>query len=349
MRKQNLKFCIVLLVVLYFVVCFSVNKSEAWWLWPWSDKGATEKTDQQTLENITIAQFTHFFVYLPLYIAKQKGFFNMQGLNVTYVSTGGDEKTWAAVTSGNAQFGVADPTFVAIAREKGDNSGKIIAGVIDGVPFWGVSKKEHDIENNMDLNGLRVATFPAPSTNYALMKRMVKSENLNTRIVPGEAGTLFPMLENNRADVVMILEPTVSLASAQGYNVVFSYRDIYDDFAFTGLSTTNEYIKSHPKTCQKVVNALQLAYRYAYENFEGAVDVAKKEFPDIDEAVLRKGVWRMLKDRTIPESTLLKPKSWQEAIELRRYIGDLKNNAPFAENVTNEFAEKAINTIGTIQ
>src|SRR5688572_15824290 len=60
------------------------------------------------LEKVTVAQFGDFFLYLPLYVAKDKGFFAQQGLDVGIVNTGGDDKTFAAVMSGDAQFGVAD-------------------------------------------------------------------------------------------------------------------------------------------------------------------------------------------------------------------------------------------------
>jgi len=71
---------------------------------------------------------------MPIYVALDKGFFKDQGLDVKLVSTGGDEKTYTAVATGNAQFGVSDPTFVAIARQRGQ-SGKVVAGIVRRVPF----------------------------------------------------------------------------------------------------------------------------------------------------------------------------------------------------------------------
>ena len=300
------------------------------------------KAAANALTKITIAQFGHVFVYLPIYVAKNKGFFRDEGLDVTYVSTGGDEKTWAAVTSGSAQFGVADPTFVAIAREKGDDSGKIIASIIDGVPFWGVSKKElGQINDPKGLNGYKIATYPAPSTNFALMRRLIKQYHLNSQIIQGAFGTLLAMLQNDQADIAMVLEPTVSLSTVkQGYHVVFSYKNIYGDFALTGLSTTTAYIKAHPDICQKVVNALQRAYDFVYSNLDGAVKVGLAEFPDFPPEVVRLGIKRMIEDQTIPKTVLLKESSWREAISLRRFIGDLKGDAPFKDNVDNTFARK---------
>ncbi len=89
---------------------------------------------------ITIAQFGHVFLYMPLYVAQDRGFFTEEGLNANFVSTGGDEKTFTAVSAGNAQFGVSDPVFAAIARERGQG-GKVVASIVTGTPFWIITYK----------------------------------------------------------------------------------------------------------------------------------------------------------------------------------------------------------------
>src|ERR1035437_1383922 len=89
-------------------------------------------------ERVVIAQAGDFFLYAPLYVAIDGGYFSAEGLDVTLTTTGGDEKTWAAVISGNASFGVADPTFVAISEARGV-PGRVVGGIVNGVPFWGVT------------------------------------------------------------------------------------------------------------------------------------------------------------------------------------------------------------------
>src|SRR3989344_2568185 len=87
---------------------------------------------------VTIAEFAEIFLYAPLYIAEEKGFFDKEGLEVTIFPAGGLDKTWAAVLSGSAQFGVADPLITAISGEKGQ-SGVVVANVVRGVPIWAVT------------------------------------------------------------------------------------------------------------------------------------------------------------------------------------------------------------------
>src|SRR5688572_13735297 len=137
-------------------------------------------------EKVTIAQFGHVFLYMPLYVALNKGMFKKQGLDVNLVSTGGDEKTFTAVASGNAQFGVSDPTFAAIARERGQG-GKVVAGIVRGVPFWVISFKKDakSIDNPSGFANNRIAAYTAPSTSYAVMKDILQNNGkpVNAKIV----------------------------------------------------------------------------------------------------------------------------------------------------------------------
>ena len=89
------------------------------------------------------------------------GFFRARQLDVSLVSTGGDEKTWAAVIGGSASFGVADPgPFVAIAEARGQQ-GRVVASIVDGVPFWGITYKADvtPFASAKDLKSYAVATL----------------------------------------------------------------------------------------------------------------------------------------------------------------------------------------------
>jgi ABC-type nitrate/sulfonate/bicarbonate transport system substrate-binding protein len=77
----------------------------------WSQRRNDPLGSGTALRRITVAQFGDFFLYAPLYIAEDDGLFRKRGLDVSIANTGGDDKTWAAVLSGSAEFGVADPTF----------------------------------------------------------------------------------------------------------------------------------------------------------------------------------------------------------------------------------------------
>lgn len=298
------------------------------------------------MKNITIAQFGHLFLYLPVYVAERKGYYKDEGLNVRLVSTGGDEKTFAAVSSGNAQFGVADPTFVAIARSRGQG-GMIVAQVVNGVPFWGVAFKDSikPIEKMEDLKGLKLATFSAPSTSYTVMKKILQNNGkpIDATIVQGApTGSIVAMVQANQADIAMELEPTASIAVSNGAHVVISLQKKFGDFAITGLSCSEEFLKEHPKDVVAVTRALDRAMKYIHSDYEGTLAVAKQEFPEIDEKVLRSALTRMIDEGTIPKSPIMTKEGWDKAIELRRQVGDIKSGGEFEKNVDMSYAQQAL-------
>lgn len=56
------------------------------------------------LTPVTINQAFEHLLYIGLYVAKDAGFFEKQGLDVRIETGGGDAQVFSALTSGNAQF-----------------------------------------------------------------------------------------------------------------------------------------------------------------------------------------------------------------------------------------------------
>jgi NitT/TauT family transport system substrate-binding protein len=75
-------------------------------------------SDGPHLTRVTVNQAFEHPLYIALYVAKDAGFFEKQGLDVTIDTGGGDAQAFAALTSGNAQFAQGDPAFVAMQMNK---------------------------------------------------------------------------------------------------------------------------------------------------------------------------------------------------------------------------------------
>lgn len=278
-------------------------------------------------------------------MALDKGYFAEEGLNVNLISTGGDEKTFTAVASGNAQFGVADPTFVAIAREHGQG-GKVVASIVNGVPFWGLAFKPEiaQVQRVEDLHGLRIATYSAPSTSYTVMKKLLQNHGkpVNARIVQGApTGSIVAMVKANQADIAMEIEPAASIAVSQGAHIVWSLEKQFGDFAITGLTVADNYEAENGQTIASAIRAISKAMKFIHTDFEGTLQVAQKEFSDTDPKILRAALTRMINEGIIPTSPVISQQAWDKAIALRRETGDLTGDGSFATNVDMTFANTA--------
>ena len=294
-------------------------------------------------EKVVIAQTSDFFLYAPIYIAIDAGYFSNENLDVQLISTGGDEKTWAAVLSGSAQFGVSDPTFVAISAQHG-KPGTIVANIVNGVPFWGVTFRNDidPIKSSKSLEGYSVATFPSPSTAYSLQKKMYMDAGLSPDIKEAGFGTILAILKAGKADIGLELEPNVSRAESEGAKILYSFSKIYGDFAITGLSTSNETVLNRPELVGKTVRAIQRSLNLIHSDPDSCLELLNRRFPEISKTIAKSAFTRVVADKIIPLTCITDSIAWSRAISLRIAIGDLKEISPMSIFVNNHFANSAI-------
>lgn len=322
-RKWTFLISIVLLVGLGYATFESINRSD---------------TDEEELQRVTVAQVGQFFLYMPLYFAIERGYFRENGLDVQIINSGGDEKSVAAVITGDADFGVGDPTFAAIARASGQDV-NVIASVVNGVPFWGVTKSR-EIPSQLSprqLQNIVVATFPRPSTAYVLQQAMFEEGGHTPTIREAQFGSLLPLLDTGAVDVVLELEPNVSLALKNGARVVYSMAERHPDFAITGVTTASITIAQRPDVVSAFVSALDAAMRDAHAKPESVVRFAKEHFPDIDPMVAEAAVLRMLQSGVFPSSARVSESGWSAAIGLRIVSGDLASDDMAVHTLDNSF------------
>jgi NitT/TauT family transport system substrate-binding protein len=311
-----------------------------------SHRGVAPKT-----EHIVINQAANTLLYLPLYIANDNGYFKDQDVDVSIVTGGGDSQAFAAVIGGSADIAQGDPMMVPISRQEG-GPGKIIGNVVGRVAFWGVAvdPKITPITKPQDFAGKRVVTYPAPNTIYALQQRALLAGGLtlgkDSFIIQAQFGTELAPLFAGKADITMTLEPVVSQALAKGAHIVYSFPEQYGDYPLTGLMVKEDLIQKNPGLVQHVLNAYQEALTYAYQNPDGAIAVAVKEFPDVDKTIIANAVRRMLSEGTIPKVVTVSQDAYEKAISVRRDIGDLQKDVSFGDAVDNQFAEKAVLNYG---
>lgn len=312
-------------------------------------KQSTQQAKSASLTEITICQWGQVLAYLPLYIAQNEGLFEKQGLKVKLINGGADDLTWAAVTTGNAQFGVADPTMVAVQQAQGGVPGKVVGDVVGKVAFWAITldKKQAEIREPAQFRGQRVAAFKYPNTANALALDTFKKGGLtvgkDVELIEVNYGAVLAQLQGGGATLAMVLEPTASELEQQGAKVVYSYPKIWGDFAFTGLTVTEKYAAEHPEIVQKVVNALQEALTIAHSDLDRTVKDAQTSFPDTKPDILRTSIKRMLDDGVIPASIAPSRDGWLQALQLCVEVKKLEAmpKAPLSY-LDESFAKKAI-------
>src|SRR5438105_4043700 len=164
------------------------------------------KREQPKLTPVVVNEAFEHLLYIGLYVAKDAGFFEKQGLDVKIDTGGGDAQAFSALTSGSAQFAQGDPAFVAIGNEKGWD-GRVVTMAVDRVAIWGVTfdKSIQPFTDPKGFKGKTVATYPEPNTSYAIQKQLAIKAGLtvgkDVKIVQVPFGTELATLQNKQADI----------------------------------------------------------------------------------------------------------------------------------------------------
>lgn len=279
---------------------------------------------------VKIAQWSQInCIYLPLSVAIQEGLFNRYGIDLQLIPTGNDDDIYQAVMSGTADMGLGDPTFCAMPR-KGRNAKKsksyIIAEICSRVALWGITHSPiiHDIKTEKDLVGLRLGCFPSPSTSHTLLnaakqnnKRLLKS----MQIIEAAIGQQSDLLLADKADIALYIEPFISIAEERGGRVVYSPAQIYKDYAFTALYSSDRFISENIEVIENIREAIQAALDLLHASPEIGVKAAQKLFPELKPALLKRAVKRCLNDKIWPKTISPSPKGWDRAIHTRKDAG----------------------------
>ncbi|TCP82103.1 NitT/TauT family transport system substrate-binding protein [Rhizobium sp. PP-CC-2G-626] len=311
--------------------------------------GSTVLAVQAEDKDVRINQAFQSLLYLPLYVAQEKGFFAEQGLKVTIATGGGGAQSWAAVIGGSADFSIQDPIFVPKSRENGGD-GVVVAGIQDAPTVFVIGKDAKSIQDDLTyLAGKRVITSPEPDTTWAFMSYLIKQQKLDkVKLVNVAIGNEIPAIVSDRADYALAVEPQVTQSIRQnGLSSVYSFsanKDWYP-FAFSSLTTTKEYIAENPEAAQGVVTAFEMASRFIYKNFEETVDVATKYFPNLPREIVSEAVKREIDAKGYPENVLVSKKAWDNNLNIALYAKNVKaypsEATSYENNVNVELATKA--------
>jgi NitT/TauT family transport system substrate-binding protein len=305
-----------------------------------------------TKEKVVVAQFgkEKFLLYLPFYIAMEEGMFKKRGLEIDLRFAGNDDQIFATVMSGDAMFGLGDPVFAAISREKG-GPGKVVAMMVTKLGLSGYTNKESvpNIDKPEKAKGLRIGSFPAPSTTFTLLTEFIKNNGLDkagTKIVPAAIGGQLAALEAGAVDIAVDLEPSVSIAESKGYRVNFLFDQFTQPQAITGITTLDETIKMKPPIIEALVTGLQEAMIKLKSDQEMPYRVAKKLFPNLSDDVIKNAVRRMMGAGVYPFFVKVDDELWQRTLKTRLDSGELKRTQPTHYSVNNNFADHAMKELG---
>lgn len=242
--------------------------------------------DKQELTKVTV-----LLDWLPntnhtgLYVAKEKGYFKSEGLNVEIMQPG-EGGTSQLLAAGKGDFGISYQEEVTIARSQ--NIPVIaLAAVIQHNTSGFASPVEKGITSPRDFEGKSYGGWGSPAES-AMIKTLMDKYQADFNKVE--------MLNIGEADFFTSMHKGVDFAwiywgwtgiEAEQRNLDLNFIKLRDenpalDFYTPVIITSEKMLKENPELAQKFMRACSKGYQFAIENPEEAAELLLKNEPDLD-------------------------------------------------------------------
>lgn len=224
--------------------------------------------------------------FSPFVVAKEKGYFESEGYDVSLLAVGGSNESALQVSAGNAEVGAASPGEAII----GIQSGKLNIRYYYDMYYaniWSVAVvPESPIKAMTDLKGKKLGVQSMGSAGTTFAKAFVKEAGLNPEadisFLPiGLGAQAITSVKQNLVDGVIFWDAALAKLAFSGLKLreVPAANDLRA-LPDVGLLTRNETLEKNPKMLVGIARALAKGYDYSMANPEAAVLMTWKTYPE---------------------------------------------------------------------
>ena len=310
------------------------------------------------LTKITVAEVTHSVFYAPQYVAASKGFFEEEGLKVSFVNTNGADKTMAALLSKDAQIGLMGSEASIYVYNEGQKDYAINFAQLtqkDGSFLVGrenISNFDISMLEGKEILGGRLAGMPEMVLEYILKNAGLEvgvndsSKDVNVR-TDVQFAAMAGAFSSGEGDYVSLFEPTASsvVNANEGY-IVASLGELSGNIPYTSYSALKSYMSENSDMIQRFTNAIYKAQKWVYEHSDLEVAQAiRSYFTDCSLAELTTAVKNYRSIEAWAKDPTLTVESLNKLMDIIELAGQLDKRAPYDKIVTTEYAKNATNSL----
>jgi NitT/TauT family transport system substrate-binding protein len=226
----------------------------------------------------------HQAEFAGLYAAEQLGYFEEEGLQVAFVEGGPDVDFIEPVVEGQAQFGVAQPPDMILARSTGKPV-RSIAVIYRRSPIVFISHADSGITRPVNFVGKKIrSAITLDQTLRAVTAQAgIKPDQYEIVRLPGDVSLFATGEIPIWAGFINVFVVDVQRA---GYKINIIYPDDYGvHFYGDVLITTDQLITEQPDLVLRFTRAALRGWTYAVENPNAVGEFIQKYNPEADVAL----------------------------------------------------------------
>jgi ABC-type nitrate/sulfonate/bicarbonate transport system substrate-binding protein len=306
------------------------------------DSQPVDENAQELKEVSVVLDWTPNTNHTGLYVAKEKGYFEEEGLDVEILLPG-EAGADQLVASGQAEFGISYQESITQARIQ-DVPLVSIAAIIQHNTSGFASPVEKNITSPKDFEGKTYGGWGSP-IEEAVITSLMEEENADVSKVNfvniGDSD-FFTAVKRDIDFAWIYYGWTGIEAELRNEPINMVYLTDYSeklDYYTPVLATSEQMIKEQPDVVKAFVKAVSKGYQFAIEHPVEAADILLAEVPDLDKQLVKKSQ-QWLADKyqdDAPRWGEQKAEVWKNYSEWMYEHGLLEKELDVDKAFTNEF------------
>jgi NitT/TauT family transport system substrate-binding protein len=262
--------------------------------------------------------------FIPLPLAKEKGFFKNQGLEVEIIRLRGNQIPITALINGDIDYHTVIGNGVRAALQ--GLPLRVVACFLPAPPFALIARPE--IKSIKELKGKAIGTGAFGATTDIVARMVLRHFGLDPDkdvkfVVSGDASARLAALRQGLTAATVMAVPGDYEATKMGFGILARVHELIT-FPDSGLVTTTKKIKEKPSEVRNVIKAGIVANRYIRSEREGTIQFLASSNRSSKELATATydSVWNAFnEDGSVPESGLrVLIDEARKSINLRREV-----------------------------
>jgi NitT/TauT family transport system substrate-binding protein len=305
------------------------------------------------MRKIELAFCSQVLCGVPLEVARTRGFWEAEGLDVTITYARGGAQAANTLVSGGVDWVVTGFDVIVQTVSRGRDVTTIAS--LSRLPFFALaaSPREPSITTVRDLVGKKIGVGNLGTTDHLLAQFLLTREgvDLNSIEFVASGPNLYEQLNRGQVEAGMVQEPSLTLLERGGGKVLVNFMKLDDankwlggPYQFLALSARPETLTEHNDIAKGLIKGLVLANRWVIASPGSEIVKAMPEElvagGDVDTFA---GVLDRFKGDLYPSDGKLAADSVQRVIQVQSQFGAIEPGSVDANRIfTNTYVEQAI-------
>ncbi len=234
----------------------------------------------RTLETVELAFCSAVMCILPFEVARQRGFFAAEGLDVNLTYMRGGTQAMNALVAGSLDF--VGTGFDLVVQTVAKGKPVLMIGTTSRLPFFALvaSPRATGIRSVTDLAGKKIGVANLGTTDQLLSQYVLVKEGVDPASVEFVAlgPNIYEQLVRGQVEAAMLQEPALTLTERAGGRALVNFMRLEDSqrflggpYQFMGLHSRPDALTTKAETARKLVRGLGRANRWILDNPGSAI------------------------------------------------------------------------------